>query len=199
MTTTLPARRTMTVEEFEAYALLPENADRRLEWHDGEVIELVSSDKSSHLAVVLLSALVPFITARRLGIVTGADGGYIVNGLRLIPDGAFVLADRHRAAQRTGGFLSIAPDLAIEVISPSDAFSHIRAKLRRYERAGTIVWLIDPSAYTLEVFVPGQPAQVLEEGDTLDGGDLLPGFSLTVRDLFQPWRDIVGDTSEDVQ
>jgi Uma2 family endonuclease len=188
MTTTLPARRTMTVEEFEAYALLPENADRRLEWHDGLIIgedqEMVSSFSASNTAAMLITLLGMYLMQHPIAVLTSSDGGYIVNGARYIPDAAVVRVERMRSAARVGGFLRLAPDLAIEVISPTDTFSQLRRKIQNYLAAGVIVWVIDPDYYEIEIHAAGQPNRVLGLNDTLEGGDLLPGFSAPVRAIF---------------
>jgi len=176
----------MTIEEFDRYSTLPENVDRRLEWHEGEVWELVSTDRSSNVGGMLSGYLTFFVSAHRLGITTGADGGYIVNGSRYIPDGAYIRIDRKAAAKLVSGYTSVAPDLAIEAISPSDTVTQIKKKIRNYLAAGTVVWLVDPEDYTIDVYTPGSVVQslTLENNDTLDGGALLPGFSVALTDIF---------------
>ncbi len=185
MTTTLPARRTMTVEEFEAYALLPENADRRLEWHDGEVIELTTNSLSSRIGIRLTSLLWAFVEAHGLGEVTDAQGGYIVNGLRSIPDGAFVSYARQPNPPDVA-WNPIAPDLVIEVVSPTDRPALIRRKLLSYLDAGVTVWLVEPEDQTVEVYAPGRAPLLLTATDTLDGGDLLPGLTIPLARVFRP-------------
>ncbi len=185
MTLTLPAQRTMTVEEFEAYALLPENADRRLEWHDGEVITMVSSSRASIISGRLYALLEVFVSEREIGFTTPNDGGYIVNGRRYIPDGAFVSYARQPNPPDVA-WNPIAPDLVIEVVSPTDRPALIRRKLLSYLDAGVTVWLVEPEDQTVEVYAPGRAPLLLTATDTLDGGDLLPGLTIPLARVFRP-------------
>src|SRR5262245_2721193 len=123
-------QKTMTVEEFEGYTNLPENAELRLEFIDGEIIEVPSNAYSSWVASVIISALVIFVRARNLGYVTGEGGGYKVAGARLAPDAAFVSKARQAALDRQG-YNSVAPDLAVEVMSPTDKADDLEKKLKK--------------------------------------------------------------------
>jgi Uma2 family endonuclease len=75
-------------------------------------------------------------------------------------------------------------DLAVEVLSPSDRTPDVSAKLRIYAQAGVLVWLVDPEDKSLTVLPPAGLPTVLHADDTLDGGDVLPGFRLPLRALF---------------
>ncbi len=175
--------RLMTVEEFDAYALLPENHDRLLEFMNGEIIEVVSNNKSSRLGVRIGGRLELFATQHGLGYVTGADGGYQVGDERCIPDAAFISKAR-QSKPNEDAYNPLAPDLAVEVISPSDDRDELRLKIATYLAAGTVVWLVDPDKAQVEVYRPGQPPLVLRENDVLDGDKILPGFQLAVNDIF---------------
>jgi Uma2 family endonuclease len=77
-----------------------------------------------------------------------------------------------------------APDLAIEVLSPSDRFNQVLEKVQDYLDAGTLlVWVFDPKGRTSAVFRPGARPILLDEGGVLDGGEVVPGFSVRLRDL----------------
>jgi len=80
----------MTPEAFEDYALLPEHRDKRLEFVDGRIIELVSQDYASIVAINTAAEIRTFVKRHKLGWVTGADGGYRVLNERYIPDVAFI-------------------------------------------------------------------------------------------------------------
>ena len=174
-----------TLNEFEAMISLPENADRRFEFIDGEIIEVPSNPFSSEIAIVIAAALLAFVRSKKLGRVTGEGAGYIVAGRRLSPDVAFVAADRQDQLAREG-YNPIAPDLAVEVISPTDRQPAIRRKLAIYAEAGVVVWLVYPARRIVEVYAPDQPVEIMGMDNTLDGGEvLLRGFSLPVRDIFE--------------
>lgn len=173
----------MTVEEFDRFALLPANVQRRLEFHDGRIIELVSNNKASRIAARILSRVDLFVSSRGLGWTTGADGGYIVNGNRYIPDAAFVSKAR-QAEPPDVAYNPIAPTLAVEVISPSDDRSELDEKVANYLAAGTHVWVADPETQQIEVNTPGQPKVILTIDDSLDGGTILPDFMLPLKDIF---------------
>lgn len=174
----------MTAEAFDRFALLPENRARRLEWIDGEMAELVSNDTSSNVTSRLMARLEVYVTDHDLGYTTSSDGGYIVQGNRLIPDGAFM--SKARLAKPSGlAYNPIAPSLVVEVLSPTDHPDEVQAKVNLYLSAGTWVWLADPDARSLTVYAPGQGARRLRREDTLDGGDILPGFTLAVDAIFK--------------
>jgi Uma2 family endonuclease len=124
-----------------------------------------------------------FVIPRKLGFVTSSDSGYVINNERYIPDVGFISIQRQPKPWREA-YLNKAPDLAVEVISPTDEHSKVRAKVVNYLRAGTIVWLVDPDAKQIEVYMPNAAPFTLGLTDTLNGGTLLPEFSVAVSELF---------------
>ncbi len=83
------------------------------------------------------------------------------------------------------GYAPYAPDFAVEVISPSNRLVEILEKVALYGRAGApLVWLVDPRAHSVTVYVAGQEPRTQREGDTLDGGEVIPGFHLPVAAIF---------------
>ncbi|NWF69282.1 MAG: Uma2 family endonuclease [Chloroflexi bacterium] len=175
--------RTMTAEEFDQWVLLPENATRSFEFIGGEIVEMVSNNYSSMVAALILGELQGFTKGKNLGYLTGADGGYWVNGERYIPDAAFISKTRQPVPSRDA-YNPNAPDLAVEVLSPSDDPHTTRLKVVNYLLAGTTLWLVDPERKIVEGYVPGAAPKTLGLDDTLDGGAHLPGFSLAVKDIF---------------
>jgi Uma2 family endonuclease len=174
--------RTITAEYFNRYIMQPQNRDRNFELIAGEIVEkMVSNPKSSAAAAWILGRLSVFVDEHDLGHVTGADGGYVVAGERYIPDAAFISRVR-QAALPLDAYNPLAPDLAIEVLSPSNSAEEMRVKISSYLAAGTVLWIIDLGK-RLEVHRHGLPALVLGEGDTLEGGDILPGFQLSVSEI----------------
>jgi Uma2 family endonuclease len=182
MQTTTP-QRVMTAEDFEQFSLLPENAERRLELIEGEVTDVVSNDVSSEIAMLIGTLITMYVRAHKLGRVTGADGGYVIGNDRYIPDVAFVSSARQARASGKA-YNPVAPDLAVEVLSPTDDPAAVRIKVSHYLSAGTTVWVVDPAIRRIEVYAPGLPGFIAREGDTLSGGDVLPGFSLAVSEIF---------------
>lgn len=184
----------MTAEAFSEYLAYPENADRHFELIRGEIVEkMVVSTNSAILEGFLIGALAVFVRTNRLGYVTSSHGGYLIGNERYIPDAAFIRKGE-KAATLVDGYHPTPPALAVEVLSPSDRDEPIRIKIANYLAAGVIVWLVDPKAMRVEVYHPGAPVQILRIGDTLISGDLLPGFSVTVRDIFDIDNSTPGDT-----
>ncbi len=102
-----------------------------------------------------------------------------------VPDGSFVRADRLPEEGIGPGLLKLAPDLAIEVLAPSETASELQEKLDDYKAAGTpLVWVVDPVRRTVMVVASDAPVHWLHEKDVLDGGDVVPGFSCRVTEIF---------------
>lgn len=172
-----------TIEAFDHIATRAENADRRLEYVGGEIVEVVSNNYASAVAARILIKIGGYVEAHSLGYITGADGGYRVSGERYIPDVAFVsTAKQPEPSHET--YNPQPPDLAVEVLSPTDSADIVRLKVANYLAAGTLVWLVNPEARTVEVYRPGRPAQRLTLEDALEGDAVLPGFTLPVREMF---------------
>lgn len=144
-----------TVEEFDRLAALPENADKLLEYVGGEIVEVVSNNYSSLIGLRIGARLLLFVEEQGLGFVTGADGGYRVLGERYIPDVAFVSKEKQPAPSHDA-YNRNPPDLAVEILSPSNDPEDVRIKLVNYLRAGTTVWIVTPDKKRVEVYVPGQ-------------------------------------------
>lgn len=174
----------ITVEEFERLAIEAENADRRVEFVGGEISEVVSNNYSSLVANQISFLIRLYLMQQNVeGYVTGADGGYQVGEERYIPDVAFVAKARQPQLSHET-YNPLAPDLAVEVISPSDDLNVLRVKVGNYLAAGTVVWVVRPETKSVEVYAPGQPVRRLSADGALDGGDVLPGLSLPVKDFF---------------
>ena len=80
--------------------------------------------------------------------------------------------------------MRIPPDLAVEVVSPTDRASKIADKVANYLLAGTLLWYVYPDEQQIKVYKSGQPARTLGIDDVLDGDRVLPGFKLVVKDIF---------------
>jgi Uma2 family endonuclease len=173
----------MSVHEFERIADLPENRDRLLEYHHGKLIEMTSNDISSEIAAIISRLIGNFVYTHKLGRVRGADGGYLVGETRYMPDVSFISKAKLPKPANTG-WVPIAPDLAVEVLSPTDNMRDVRLKITNYLNAGTTVWLVDPTDKIIEVYAPNQAPKTYSVSDTLEGGAVLPGFALSVQQIF---------------
>lgn len=101
------------------------------------------------------------------------------------PDVSFLSRERPEAATRIRGFIPGAPELAVEVISPNDLYTEVAEKVAEYLEHGTrMVIVVNPRRPNVAVHRPGRPVRILAIDDTIDGEDVMPGWSLPVRDLF---------------
>ena len=102
------------------------------------------------------------------------------------PDVAFLSTDRLMAAGDVTGYFPGAPDLVVEVISPNDRYTDVDEKVAEWLEHGTLLlFVVDPRRQTVAVHRPGQPRRVLGVDDILDGEDVVPGWSMPVRELFE--------------
>ncbi len=172
-------------EEFDQFINLPENVDRLFELIGGEIVEkMVSGPRASTIGTYIAGLLAVHVRQRDLGRVTGADGGYVIGKEKYIPDAAFISKAR-QPMQPTDAYNQLAPDLAVEVLSPINDDDEMRIKIGNYLAAGTVVWVLDPDKQRVEVYKSGQPPKVLGVKDTLEDENLLPGFKVAIKELFQ--------------
>ena len=177
-------KKRLSVEEFDKFVNLPENADKLFEFIGGEIFEVPSNPYSSRVASRINRYLDSFVEENDLGNVTGEQGGYMVSGERYAPDVAFISWES-QSELPARGYNPNPPDLAVEVVSPSDDTDPpLSIKIGNYLAAGTIVWVVYPDKKEVTVYVPGEPVKVLKEDDMLDGGVVLPGFQIVVKDFF---------------
>jgi Uma2 family endonuclease len=153
----------------------------------GELIQIPpASTLHSLVAAWIVTVLNMHVRPHGIGIVTGADGGYILSrnpDVVVAPDAAFVRADR--LPEEFPTYLELAPDLVVEVVSPSDRMNDVTETVKLYLDAGTqLVWVVQPRFQTVTVHYPDRMAKILTTDDQLDGGEVLPGFRLAVSELF---------------
>jgi len=175
----------LSLAQYRAIAEAPENADKRFELIDGEIVEVSPNFITSVIAINIATALKIYIKSNNLGHVTGADGGYeLPNGDKYNPDVGFILHERLKIIPE--GEVPMMPDLAVEVILPSDLKNkrRIEHKLKTYlELKVPLVWYVYPNRREVEVYTAGDHTAMHDENDILDGGDLLPGFTLSIREI----------------
>jgi len=157
---------------------------------DGQVVEKKMSARETEIASILVGMLTPYLRTNRLGKVVGEMLFRInpENDLRRRPDVAFVSHARWPFNRRVPNVpvWDMVPDLAIEVVSPSNSASTILRKVHEYFKAGVArVWVVYPEQTEVYIYSTPQQVQVVGIGQELDGGDLLPGFRLPVAVLFE--------------
>lgn len=161
--------------------------DYRMELVDGKItIMSPSGYESDEVAFRVGANLWNWVEPRRLGRVTGSSAGFILpDSNTRAPDVSFVQAGRLRRAPRS--FAQLAPDLMVEVKSPTDSIENLELKINNFLQQGTRVGiLINPDDRTLKVFRIGAATVQLRDGDVLTVPDLLPGWEVQVADLWSP-------------
>jgi Uma2 family endonuclease len=154
----------------------------------GEIVMMAPAGfEHGEIADLIAAALTVFVKPRGLGRVVVSESGFHIGhdpDTVRVPDVAFVRAER-RPPGRIKGFFQGAPDLAVEVVSPTDRVSEVNAKVQEWLDAGCrMVWVVDPETRIVTVYQGRTQAVVLRASDTISGGDLLPGFSLPVAEIF---------------
>lgn len=152
---------------------------------DGEIRMSPGGARHSQVGVKLAARLLAFTTDRRLGFVFGSDIGYRLPGGNVrSPDASFVRAGRFPDERVPDDFANMAPDLAVEVVSPGDRPRHLLDKVGEYLEAGTrLVWVIEPTKAKAVAYRSLSEVRELGPDQTLDGEDVLPGFSCPLREI----------------
>jgi Uma2 family endonuclease len=164
-----------------------DHENRLCELVDGTLVEKPMGFLESCLASELIRLLGNFVAENDLGIVSAPDGTLrLMSGLVRMPDVAFVswkqLPDRKFPNEPIA---SLIPELAVEVLSESNTRGEMKRKLGEYFSTGTqLVWIVDPIKRTVDVHTAADRFTRLKEGETLDGGALLLGFRLPLKQLF---------------
>jgi Uma2 family endonuclease len=177
----------MWVEDLLA---LPTDDGRRYELVEGVLVRVAGSGElATTVAATVLIALGAYVRPRRLGVVTGADGVYTFPNAEtgLLPDvGFYVAARRAQVVNRTKP-IPFAPDLAVEVVSPSQDADDMAAKAQRYLRGGTqLVWVVWPEQQRVDVWRAGGnvPTTMVRFDEMLSGEDVVPGFTISIGEVF---------------
>jgi len=180
-----PAPGTATEEDVVAAV---DAADKRLyELVDGVLVEKPMGATEALLAGLIIYHLWAFLEQHDLGVVVGADGPFRLRlGLVRFPDVCFISWDRLPAGEFPDDPIArVIPDLAVEVLSKSNTKAEMERKLGEYFRAGVrLVWLLDPKTQTVRVYTSPTRSRLVATGDALDGGQVLPGFTLPLKELF---------------
>lgn len=174
---------------YTAEELLAMGSDAPFELIEGELREVSpSGGRSSEIALNIIEVLRPFLRQSKLGYLTGEGAGYV---LAAEPDTVFApdIGFVHRKLLPHGmpeGFIPFPPDLAVEVMSPSNRIPEMERKARHYISCGTrAVWIVRPDDQTVVIHETGRPSLALGMNDVIDGGEVLPGFRMPVVDVFR--------------
>jgi Uma2 family endonuclease len=176
-----------TATEEDAIRLADGEPKRLVELVDGVLVEKPMGYREGLFAASMMVYILGFVRARNLGVVGAPDALMrLAKGQDRMPDISFTawanLPSNDAHLQRVGRY---APDLAVEILSPSNSRGEIERKRREYFAAGTkLVWIVDPDARTVAAYTDPVAHVVLTASDTLDGGTVLPGFTLPLADLF---------------
>ncbi len=181
--------RLYTLDDLHEIEDRPENQDKFFELIDGVIYEMAgTSAKPTVIAMRIGRLLGNHVDDNDLGYITGADGKFEMGTHNaLIPDVAFV--SKERQPELPDGPFTIAPDLAVEVVSPSDSIKATQRKAKRYLSLGThIVWIVYPDDQSVDVcrLLPdgNMSIQEVDINGVLDGSEVIAGFTVLVRQIF---------------
>jgi len=174
-----------TLEEFERFIAQPENRGYSFELINGEIIKKMPTEEHGVIAGIIVTEFNIYLRTNPIGR-AGVEVRHRIPEDRqndLIPDVSFISTERALALTKKGA-VPLMPDLVVEIKSPDDRNLEMREKALYYLKNGSrIVWLVFPAKQQVEVYTEDS-VQVFGVDDTLDGGEVLPGFSLDLSTLF---------------
>ena len=173
----------LTLEDLEK--MQQQNPDYSMELVKGNIIVMSPSGyESDEVAAEMVAQLRNWVRPRKLGRTAASRAGFrLPNSDLRAPDASFVLAERLRRSPKS--FAQLAPDLTVEVKSPSDNLEDLRVKIQEFLSLGTKVGiLLNPDERIVEVYNFGQEAIILRDGDILTVPELLPGWEVPIADLW---------------
>ena len=140
------------------------------------------------IAVALGAEVRSFVRPRRLGRVGGTDSGIMLErepDTVREPDVYYISAEKLPLNLRVSGYYEVVPDMVAEIRSPSDRRGEFDEKIQMWLDFGVrLVLAVYPQSRTIEAHQPGLPPATLAYDDTLDGGDVIPGFTCPLKDIF---------------
>ncbi len=182
--------RLYTADDLWELAHQPEYEGKRLQLIEGEVYEMPpTGGEHGGITLDIGAQIRNHVKAHDLGYTTAAETGFILfknpagKDTVVAPDVGFIAKARLPQGLPTG-YVPLAPDLAVEVVSPGDSADEVDRKVLLYLRYGTrLVWVVYPKTKTMIAQTP-TGIERYDADSTLDGGDVLPGFTLVLRDIF---------------
>jgi Uma2 family endonuclease len=160
---------------------------RKYELVDGEIVVSPAGTRHGIVSTRLSARLLAFVEHHELGYVADSSTGFrLPSGNVRVPDVSFVAKGRFEGGRVPEGFADVAPDLAIEVLSPDDRPRAILDKVGEYLQAGVrLVWVIDPKAGRAAIYRSLTDVRDLKPADSLDGEDVLPGFRCGLAEILK--------------
>jgi len=161
----------------------------RYELVKGELIRMApTGDEHGEVTMELATPLHLHVKKHNLGRVYAAETGFKLESdpdTVRAPDIAFVRRERIEATGTLKGYRPGAPDLVVEVLSPSDRIGKVEGKVAQWLETGArMVWVVSPKLHTITVYRSLTDIVTLTEKDTLEGGDVVPGFSIKIAEIF---------------
>lgn len=165
---------------------LEERDNRLFELVDGFLVEKVMGHLESRIASALIGALDRYLEQNDIGTLAGEGGMFrMPDNMVRIPDVAFARWERFSDEDLEEAVPEVSPDLAVEVLSSGNTSGEMARKLREYFKAGVrLVWFIDPRKKSATVFTSPTRSKSIGPDGVLEGGKVLPGFSLPLASLF---------------
>ena len=156
----------------------------------GRIVRMTPTNPThGRIEVNVAAALSRFVRTQNLGIVMAGEVGIFTTrnpDTVRAPDVLFLSHKRDACRTRRDGFLDVAPDLVVEILSPTDRPDAVRRKLEEYFTAGVrLAWVIDPAARTVHVHRARGEPRSLTGDSVLAGDDVLPGFALPIHEIFE--------------
>jgi Uma2 family endonuclease len=179
---------TATRNSFTPEALLAINDRPMPELINGQLVERETGQKADAVSANVCSVFARYAEQTLAGLVNGPQCGYQIfpdlDTVR-VPSASYTRRERLPEGPLTDGHATVRPDLVAEVLFPRSNQEFVREKLRDFLAVGVSwAWMVDPNTRTVVTFQPDGTEKRFELGESLDGGDLLPGFHCTVDELF---------------
>lgn len=177
-----------TATEKDLIKLLDRGNKRLCELIDGVLVEKPMGGTDGFVGPVIMHYLFAYVKKHKVGAVFGSDSPFrLAERIFRLPDISFVSwkrFGRNKVPARLP-VIDAVPELAVEILSPSNTRKEILLKLQHYFDAGVLeVWLVDPRKRTGRVFTSPSVSRELKERDAFTGGDILPGFRLPLSEIF---------------
>jgi Uma2 family endonuclease len=170
----------------ETFMALPDDGNQ-YEIVNGELVMSNSGAEHGYIAVILSTILYSFVRSQKLGVVLDSSTAFTLKtGNKRSPDVSFIAKERLQGLKKLPrGFWQGSPDLAVEVLSPSNTVEEIHNKIIEYFDNDTkLVWVINPEEEYVLIYHSPKPDRFLRDQDMLDGEEIIPGFQMAVADLF---------------